>query len=76
MISLREVVYVVVWLLAAGLIFGLLFWLADYFASQFPNLQPVQLAAKLVKVALVILGVLMLIGFLVSLVGGPPLMRW
>lgn len=75
MVDLQSVVYIVLYLLVAGLVFGLLFFLIDYIARQFPS-EPMALCAKIAKVILVVLGILVLIGFLLQLLGGPALFRW
>ena len=75
MIDLQGVVYIVLYLLVAGAIFGLLIFLIDYVAKQFPS-EPMALCAKVAKVIVVVLGVLILIALLISLLGGPPMFRW
>lgn len=75
MIDLSNVVWVVVYLLIAGAVFGLLFFLINYIASQFPS-EPMNLFAKIARILLVVLAVLVLIGVLVSLIGGTPLFYW
>ncbi len=68
MISLSAAVTLIVYLIVAGLVFGLLWWLVGYCGLP----QPFDKAAR---VALAILAVLVLIGLLLSLVGGQPLFR-
>ena len=66
MISLTAAVNAVVYLVIAGLVFWLLWWLVNYLAPPEPF-------AKIANVILAILAVLVLIGILLSLVGGQPL---
>lgn len=75
MIDLATVVWLVVYLLIAGAVFGLLIFLINYVASQFPS-EPMNLFAKVARIALVVLAVLILIGVLVSIVSGTPLFYW
>ncbi len=63
MISLSGAVTVIVYLVVAGLIFWLLNFLIDYISPPEPFL-------KIAKVVLVVLGVMVCIGLLLSLVGG------
>jgi len=66
MISLSGAVSVIVTLIVAGLIFGLLWWLLNY-------CNPPEPFKKVGNVILAVLAVLVLIGILLSLVGGRPL---
>jgi hypothetical protein len=66
--SIQSVVYLVVYLLGAGIIFGLLLYLIDYVSSQFPSMGPF---AKFAKIALMVLAVLVLIGVILSFMGHP-----
>lgn len=68
MISLSGAVLVFVYLLVAGLVFGLLWWLVGYIGLP----EPFNKAARVV---LAILAVLVIIGILLSLIGGTPLFR-
>ncbi len=68
MISLTALVQVILYLIVAGLIFGLLFWLIDYCGLP----QPFN---KVAKIILAVAGVLVIIGVLLSLVGGTPVFR-
>lgn len=68
MISLEAAVWIVVYLVVAGLVFGLLFWLVQYIGLPAPF-------DKVARVALAILAVLVLIGILLSVVGGQPIFR-
>lgn len=68
MISLSGAVMVVFYLIIAGLIFWLLWWVVGYIG--FP--QPFD---KVLRVVIVLLAVAVLIGFLLSAVGGQPLFR-
>jgi hypothetical protein len=68
MVSLSGAVSVFVYLLLAGLVFGLLWWLVGYLALP----EPFNKAARVV---LAILAVLVIIGILLSLVGGHPIFR-
>jgi uncharacterized membrane protein len=68
MISLSAAVMVFVYLLIAGLVFGLLWWLVGYIGLP----EPFNKAARVV---LAILAVLVIIGVLISLMGGTPIFR-
>jgi hypothetical protein len=68
MISISAAVTVVVYLVVAGLIFSLLWWLVNY-------VNPPEPFKKIANVVLAILAVLVVIGILLSLVGGQPLFR-
>jgi hypothetical protein len=68
MISLSAAVYVLVYLLIAGLVFYLLWWLIGYVGLPEPF-------AKVANIVLAILAVFVIIGILLSLVGGQPLFR-
>lgn len=67
-IDLRAAVHYVVYLIIAGAIFGLLWWLVDYCGLPAP-------VAKIAKIILAILCVLVLIGVLLSL-AGVQVVRW
>lgn len=69
MISLSQVVWVVVYLLVGGMIFWLL-------SLAVEKLNPPEPWKKVATVVLYLLAVLVLIGILMSLVGGGPLFRW
>lgn len=62
-ISLSGVVTAVIYIIVAGLVFWLLYWLLNY-------TNPPQPFKKVGMVILAILGVLVVIGILLSLVGG------
>jgi hypothetical protein len=64
MLSLNTLVYAVVYLIVAGLIFGLLWWLVQYVSLPEPF-------NKVIRVVLAVLAVLVIIGILLSLVGHP-----
>jgi predicted PurR-regulated permease PerM len=68
MISLSTVVTLVVYILVAGLIFWLLYWLVNF-------INPPEPFKKIATVVLAVLGVLIIIGILLSLIGGTPLIR-
>ncbi len=68
MISLGSAVTVIVYLVVAGLVFWLLYWLINYIAPPEPF-------RKVANVILAILAVLVVIGILLSLVGGQPIFR-
>ena len=68
MISISAAVTVVLYLIVAGLIFWLLWWLIGYCGIPEPF-------NKVARVILAILAVFVLIGILLSLVGGQPLFR-
>ncbi len=62
MISLTAIIYIVIFLIVAGLIFGLLWWLIAYCGLPAPF-------DKVARVVLAIAAVLVIIGALLSLVG-------
>src|SRR5580692_676109 len=64
-ISIAGAVNVIVYLIVAGLIFGLLWWLVNYIALPDPF-------GKFARIALAILAVMVIIGILLSVVGGTP----
>ncbi len=68
MISLSGAVVLVVYLIVAGLIFWLLHWLIGY-------INPPEPFNKIATVVLAIIAVLVVIGILLSMVGGQPLFR-
>ncbi len=68
MISLTALVGVVVYLIIAGLIFGMLWWLVNYINLPEPF-------KKVANVVIAIAAVLVVIGILLSLVGGTPVFR-
>ena len=68
MISISEAVHVVITLIIVGLIFGLCWWLVGYCGLPAPF-------DKAARVILAVLAVLVVIGLLLSLVGGQPLFR-
>jgi hypothetical protein len=74
MIDLSSIVHVVLYLLGAGAVFGLLFFLIDYIARRFPG-EPMAMFANVAKILLVVLAVLVLIGIIISLMGGPTIIN-
>jgi predicted PurR-regulated permease PerM len=68
MLSLTGMVTIVVYLIVAGLVFWLLSWLVDYCEVKDPF-------RKVAKIVLAIMAVLVVIGILLSLVGGTPIFR-
>lgn len=68
MISLSGAITLVVYLIVAGLIFGLLWWLIGYCGLPAPF-------DRVARVVLAVIAVLVLIGLLLSLVGGQPIFR-
>jgi hypothetical protein len=73
MISISTAVTIVVYLLVGALVFGLLYWLVGAVAGVVgPGAEPF---IKVARVILLILAVLVIIGILLSLVGGQPLFR-
>ncbi len=68
MISIQMAVTTIVYLIVAGLVFWLLWWLINYVAPPEPF-------RKVANVILAILAVLVVIGILLSLVGGQPIFR-
>jgi hypothetical protein len=68
MISIQGAVMVIVYIIVAGLIFGLLWWLIGYCGLPEPF-------NKLARVILAILAVLVVIGILLSMLGGVPIFR-
>lgn len=68
MLSISAAVTIIVYLVVAGLVFWLLWWLVNYIAPPEPF-------RKVANVVLAILAVLVVIGILLSLVGGQQLFR-
>jgi hypothetical protein len=67
-ISLSAMVMILVYLIVAGLIFGLLWWLIGYCGLPAPF-------DRVARVIIAVLAVLVIIGVLLSLVGGQPVFR-
>lgn len=76
MIDLQQIVGIVLYILVAGAIFGLLYYLCNYFERKFPGNETVKLFVNVAEIFLVVLAVLVIIGILLSLVGGVQLFRW
>lgn len=74
MISLSGAVTLLVWLLIAGLVFALLWWLVTFVGGKIGG-EGGQKFTAFGQIAVVVLAVLVLIGFLLSLVGGPAFIR-
>ncbi len=68
MISLSGAVSIIIYLVVVGLVFWLLWWLVNYIAPPEPF-------RKVANVILAILAVLVVIGILLSFVGGTPVFR-
>lgn len=68
MISLSGAVTLILYLVVAGVIFWLLTWLIDYCGVPEPF-------RKVARIILAVLAVLVVIGALLSLVGGVPIFR-
>lgn len=66
MISIQAAINLVIYCIVVGLIFWLLSWLLNY-------INPPEPFKKVANVILTILGVLVIIGILLSLVGGTPI---
>ena len=73
MIDLQAVVWIVLGLVLAVVIFALLFGLNRYIASKLPWYAP---ASVYVEIVIVILAFLAAIFFLLSFFTGQPLIRW
>lgn len=67
MFSIESLVRIVVYLIVIGAVFGLL----NYLIDNVPMFEPYK---KVAKIVLLVLGVLVLIGLLLSLVGGGPVL--
>ena len=74
MISLSAAVSVIIYLLVAGLIFGLLWFLVNFIGGKVPG-PAGQWFVSIAQIVLVVLAVLVLIGILLSMIGGQPLFR-
>jgi len=68
MLSLSAVVYVLIYLIVAGLVFFLLHWLISYVGLPEPF-------NKVAHIVLAVAAVLVIIGILLSLTGGTPVFR-
>jgi hypothetical protein len=68
MISITAAVTVILYLIVAGLIFGLLWWLVGYVGLPEPF-------GRVARVILAILAVFVVIGILLSFLGGTPVFR-
>ena len=72
MIAIETVVYLFLFLLAAGAVFGLLFYLVKYCEAEFPSFP---LFFKAARILLVIGAVLVLISIILDF-AGHPLIIW
>lgn len=72
MIDLTSLVWIVVGILIIGGIFAILFFVTHYIEKQFPD-PPIPLACKIARVALVVIGALVLVFFLIGLISGKPM---
>jgi hypothetical protein len=68
MLSINALVYVVLLLLVVAAVFGILLWVVNY-------LNPPEPFNKGIRVVLVVGGALVVIGILLSLIGGQPIFR-
>lgn len=68
MITIESVVWLFLFLLGCGLVFGLLYYLVGYIESQFPDMP---LLYKACRILLVVLAVLLLISVILDLMGHP-----
>lgn len=75
MIDLQVAVKIVLYIMAAALVFSLLLFLIEYIARQFPS-ETMSLFSRIAKIALVVLAILVIIGIIISVLGGTPLFRW
>ncbi len=73
MISLETVVYVFLFLIGAGLIFGLLFYAVIYCEKQFPEAPAI--IFKGLRIFLVLAAVFVLIGLILDFMGH-PIVEW
>ncbi len=73
MITLQEVVYIFMYLLGAGLIFGILWGVVYFCQKKFPNVPPMFFTGA--QIFLVIAGALVLIGIILHAMGA-PLINW
>lgn len=72
MIDLRTIVYLFLFLLGCGAVFGLLFYLVHYIEREFPS-NP--LFFKAARIFLVVAAVLVLIGVILDFMGF-GIIRW
>lgn len=80
MVDLQQVVALILYLLAVGIVFGLLYFLVDYIGRKFPG-ETTQIFVKIAHIVLVVLAVLIAIGIVISLAGvgpgqGAGMFRW
>lgn len=68
MISVGGVLQAVLWVIVAGLVWWLLDWLVGYCGVPDPF-------ARVARVVLAVLAVVLLISVILSLAGGPPVLR-
>ncbi len=61
----------ILYLLAAGAVFGLLYWLITYLEGQFPGAGSIFF--RFARIALVVLAVIVVIFMILSLLGGPQI---
>lgn len=67
-ISIETIIYVVLFILGAGIIFGALMWLIGYIEREFPNTAPFP---KFARIALVVMSVLVFIAIILGFMGHP-----
>ncbi len=72
MIDLQTVVWVILYIIGACAVFAILYWLPIYIAQNFPWFAP---AVPFIHVALAVLGALVVIGVILSLITGTPIVR-
>jgi succinate dehydrogenase/fumarate reductase cytochrome b subunit len=70
--DLSFVFWILVYMLAAGALFGLAFFLCDYLARKYPS-EPMAMFSKAAKVILVVVAVLVLMWVIISAVSGGSL---
>lgn len=76
MISLTEVVRIIFYLIVAALVFGVLWWVIGAVAKQAaPEGGESSMFVRYARIVLVVLGAMVLIGILLSMVGGVPIVR-
>jgi NADH:ubiquinone oxidoreductase subunit 6 (subunit J) len=74
-IDLNHVVGIILMLLLAGAVFGLLYFLIHYVGRKFPG-EGAQLFVTIADIVLVVLGVLFIIGVILTLAGAGPQFQW
>lgn len=68
MVAIEDVVWVILYLIGAGAVFGLLFYAVTYCEKEFPSATPI---FRFARIFLVLAAVFVLIGIILAFMGHP-----